>query len=262
MLIQSHLFEKGFMSQQLSLYDILSHHEQQTINKIKKLALLDDMTDSFLTSLVKDSLVEPLVIHFDDLTRNLRTEQFGGSEFPFDFTVRRGNKYPKTVARITLPFSGDTQLLRHTPNEYCGNFPQGEVRGHTIQFDIVLWGYQDDERRVKELLEDNLRLIKKYGERVAKQVKQFNEGLPEKVNAAFNVKLGELTQQHSIFDKLGIKEEVITPLVSAGCSPVPQPKKQPSRATYIIQFVANQYVQQLNQTNNNIGDVNNAIQSV
>jgi hypothetical protein len=206
MLIQSHLFEKGFMSQQLSLYDILSHHEQQTINKIKKLASLDDMTDSFLTSLVKDSLVEPLVIHFDNLTRNLRTEQFDGSEFPFGFSVRRGTKYPKTVARISLPFSGDSQLLRHTPNECSGNFPQGEVRGGAIQFDIVLWGYQDDERLVKELLEDNLRLIKKYGERVAKQVMQFNEGLPEKVKTAFNVKLGELTQQHSIFDKLGIRQ--------------------------------------------------------
>ena len=112
MLIQSHLFDKGLMTGQHSLFDILCHHEQQTINRIKNIASLEDMTDSFLTSLVRDSLVEPLTIHFDRMTRKLRTEQIDGSEFPFDFSVRRGMKYPKTVARIWIPFSGDSQLLR------------------------------------------------------------------------------------------------------------------------------------------------------
>jgi hypothetical protein len=261
MMIQSHLFQKGLMTRQPSLADILLGHEIQTLNTIKDISSLDEMTDSFLSSLVKDSLVDPLVIHLDRITRQLRTEHFDGSEFPFDFNVRQGRKYPKTVARISVPFSGDSQPLSFTPNECSLNFPQGEVCGKAIQFDVILWGYEDDERRVTEQVELNLGLLKEYSGNVARQINAFNEALPEKVKTAFNSKLESLTKQHSIFDRLGIMEEKQVPVASPSEQPAPKPSRERSRAVHIIQYVERQYVQQLNQTNTNIGDVNNAIQS-
>jgi hypothetical protein len=41
----------------------------------------------------------------------------------------------------------------------------------------------------------------------------------------------------------------------------PPPKRGNGRVTHIIQYIDKMYVQQLNQTNNNFGDVNNAIQA-
>src|SRR5262249_53997793 len=150
MLIRSNLFNKGFMTRQPGLSDVLEGHKRGILTQIKAITDLNQMTDAFLDHLVKESLVEPLSLEFGRMARQLRTEQFDGSEFPFDFNVERGRRYPKTVARISIPFSGDPRLLEHTPNEGVFNFPRGEVSRQAIQFDVILWGYQDDANRVKE----------------------------------------------------------------------------------------------------------------
>jgi hypothetical protein len=84
--------------------------------------------------------------------------------------------------------------------------------------------------------------------------------LPAQVRGAFTAKLDELTKQHTIFDDLGIAEAPEAPILPS--TPfTPQPKKGKARAVQIIQKIDKMFVQQLNQTNNNLGDVNNAIQS-
>src|SRR6516225_3831099 len=111
------------MTRQPSLSDVLEDHKRKILSQIKAITDLSQLTDQFLGDLVKESLVEPLCLHFSRMTRQLRTEQFDGSEFPFDFAVERGRRYPKTVARISIPFSGDPSLVEHTPNEGVFNFP-------------------------------------------------------------------------------------------------------------------------------------------
>lgn len=250
------------MTSQPGLYDVLAGHEQQTIAKIKVISSLDEMNEAFLSNLVKDSIVEPLEFHFDKQTYRLRTEEFDGAEFPFDFHAYRGKRYPKQVARISIPFSGDSQLLRFTPSTCSMNFPIGEGSGNTVQFDVILWGYQDDERRVKEQIDDNIRRLKRDAENSANDVRLFNESLPEKVKAAFNAKFEELTKQHSIFGSLGIKaEEPPAPSYPRPSALNQKLKKERPQPVQIIQFIERMYVQQLNQKNNNAGDVNNAIQS-
>ena len=95
---------------------------------------------------------------------------------------------------------------------------------------------------------------------VSKQVKEFNESPATQIKAAFAAKLDELTKQHAIFDDLGIPEEPEPPAMPS--SPVaPKPKKGKAKAEQITVNVDTMLVQTLNQTNNNAGDVNNAIQS-
>jgi hypothetical protein len=262
MFIKSHLFNKGFMTGQPSLFDVLGGHERRIIDTIKSISSLDEMTEAFLSNLVKDSLVEPLEFHFDKQTYQLRTEEFDGAEFPSDFHVYRGKKYPKQVARISIPFSGDPNLLRYTPSTFSGNFPLGQVSGNTVQFDVILWGYQDDERHAKEQIDSNIDRLRQNAQHSAKDVRAFNEALPAKVKAAFNAKLDELTKQHSIFGNLGIKaQEPPAPSFPMPSTPSPQPKKERRQPIQIIQYIEKQYVQQLDQINNNMGDVNNAIQT-
>jgi hypothetical protein len=257
---ESTLFSKGYLTGQPSLADVLDAHKRRVINKIRSISDLEQMTDSFLERLVKESLVETVVLHFDRISRKLRTEEFDGSVFPADFNVERGRRYPKQVARISIPFSGDPMLLDYTPEQGVFNFPQGEIYDHTIQFDVILWGHHDDASRVKEQVESNRSLLEMYATNVSKQVREFNEALPARVKAAFTAKLDELTKQHAVFDDLGIPEEPEPPALPSGPGHV-QPKKGKARAVQIIQIIDKMYVEQLNQTNNNRGDVNNAIQS-
>jgi hypothetical protein len=248
------------MTRQPSLSAVLEGHKRGVLNKIRNVTDLDQLTDAFVERLVKESLVSPPVLHFDQMTKKLRTENFDGSEFPGDFYVERGRHYQTQVARISIPFSGDPTLLEYTPNQGVINFPHGDVYGNTIQFDVILWGHHDDASRVKEQVESNRRLLEMYATNVTKQVKEFNESLPAEVKAAFASKLDELTKQHAILDDLGIPDEPELPPTPSRPA-APQAKKGKARAGQIIQIVERMYVQQLNQTNNNVGDVNNTIQA-
>lgn len=263
MLIQDTLFDKGFLTGRPGLPELLRGHEEDILKKIRRISSLGEMTDAFLGRIIKDSLVEPFVLHLDRMTRQQRTEDIDGAYYPFNFNVYRGKKYPTQVVRISIPFSGDPYLLKHTPSSGTCNFPRGQVSGKTIQFDIILYGSDGDGKRAKEELDSNLGLLKMYAENSAKDINAFNQALPAKVKAAFEAKLEQLTKQHSIFDDLGIEEEKPAPAPPQPQhqAPVAQPKKGDRRAVHIIQYIEKMYVQQLNQTNNNAGDVSNAIQS-
>ncbi len=254
------LFSKGSMTRQASLSDVLEGHKRGVLLKIRNVTDLDHLTDAYVEQLVKESLVTPLVLHFDRIAKKLRTEEFDGSEFPGDFNVERGRRYPRQVARISIPFSGDPTLLEYTPNQGVFNFPHGEVSGNMVQFDVILWGHHDDASQVKEQVESNRRLLEMYAASVAKQVREYNESLPAQIKAAFTAKLDELTKQHAIFDDLGIPDEPDPPPTPSRPAAA-QPKKGKARAGQIIQIVERMYVETLNQTNNNVGDVNNAIQA-
>ncbi len=274
MMIQSNLFSKGHpLKAEPGLSHVLEGHKQRVVNKIKGISDLDQMTDAFLERLVKDSLVEPLSIQFDKITKKLRTDNLDRSSIPHNSMAGRmvgrfddadvlgmmGGQ--KQVARLSIPFTGDPLLLQYAPNPCGMNFPKGEVYDHTIQFDVILWGATpEDAQRAKDDIKRNRELMATYAAAINKQVKEFNESLPAQVKAAFNVKLDELTKQHAIFDDLDIPEEPEPPACSTS-PPAPQPKRGKARAIQIIQNIDKMYVQQLNQTNNNIGDVNNAIQS-
>jgi hypothetical protein len=262
-LIKSNLFSKGHpLKAERGLSDTLEGHKRSILNKIRGISDLDQMTDSFCERVIKGALVEPLVLHFDRMTRQTRTEEIDGSFFPGDFFVERGRCYPKTIVRILVPFSGDPKLLEYSPSTAGLTFPRGEVCGNTIQFDILMWGYPDDANRVKQELDSNRTLLETCATKVSEQVKQFNEALVPQIKAAFAAKLDELTKQHAVFDDLGIPEEPERAALPS--SPVaPKAKKdkaRPDRIIVNIEKIEQMLVQTLNQTNNNNGDVNNAIQ--
>jgi hypothetical protein len=271
MFIRSNLFSKGHpLKAEAGLSDVLENHKRGILNKIRGITDLNQMSDAFLERLVKDSLVEPVAIHFDKMTRKLRTETLDASYLPEgsmgarrfrsmgNFELEGGNQ--KQVARLTIPFTGDPALLKFSPRT-CGlTLPQGEVSGHTIQLDVILWGTPEDAQRVKDEIQKNRDLIADYAGKINQQVKEFNESLPAQVKAAFTTRLEELTKQHAAFDDLGIPEEPEPPEMPAS-SGSPSPRRGKGQVTHIIQYIDKMYVQQLNQTNNNIGDVNNAIQA-
>jgi hypothetical protein len=292
MLIKSFLFMKGHpLKGESGLSDLLDAHKRRILHTIRSISDLAKMTDSYLEKLVKDSLVEPLNLQFDKQTKKLRTEQFDGAELPFEQCGERGRRYPRQVARLSIPFTGDRKLPDFSPIPTPSQpQPRGEVYGSTIQFDLVLWGSPDDAQRVKADLQKNCESLAVYAAAINQQVKEFNESLPAQVKTAFKDKLEELTKQYAIFDDLGIPEEPEPPQATSTPTPAKKPfqkchfgsltSRKPwsfapprlfetaskprtvkAQVVHITQYVENQYVQQLKQINYNTGDVNNAIQS-
>lgn len=246
---RSNLFSKGHpLKAEPSLSAVLDDHLRRILGKIAAVADLGRMSESFLAGLVKESLVEPLSIRFDQMTRSIRPEQIGDGR----------PSWVAQVARLSIPFTGDPVLLRYAPNP-CGlTFPRGDVRGNTILFDVVV----GDAQGVKAEVEANQALLASCAEGVNRQARDFNQSVPTRTRAAFDTKLTELTRQHAIFDELGIKEGPSRAReVGRGGPAQARPSRPRERAAQIIQYVEAMYVQQLNQVNYNAGDVNNAIQS-
>lgn len=250
MFIKSHLFSKGHPGKaEPGLSDVLEGHKRLILGKVRSISELDQMTDSFLELLVKESLVEPLAIHFDRMTRKLRTEKIDSSVIPHNSIAGRmlrsgvfedselldegGNK--RQVARLSIPFAGDPALLNYAPNPCGMTSPQGDIYGNTIQFDVILWGTPDDTQRVKDDIQGNCELLSSCAASINKQVKEFNQFLPAQVKAAFTAKLDELTKQHTIFDDLGIAEEPAPPVLLSRPA-ASRPKKGKARAIQIIQY--------------------------
>ncbi len=259
---KSLLFGSGGFNGQPMLSDVLRHHRDVTLKKIATISNLNELTDDFLVALVKDSLVDPLVFDFEGTTYEQRTENIPAEWFSFSFNVEPGRRYPKTVTRIFIPFTGDRTLVEHTPDTFTMTRPIGEVSGNRIQYDIILWGTSEDQAKAKSEIAENRRLIETYSGYSLAQVKKFNESLPEQVKSAFQSKFDELSKQVSIFTELGLKAEVRKTPAASKLEESKAKKAKVREPQVVIQFVMNQYVAELNQTNNNAGgDVNNAIQS-
>ena len=55
-----------------------------------------------------------------------------------------GEKYPKTVPTIYVPFTGDPELFKVCPNESSCNFPRGIVANGNLEFDEIIWDSEDE----------------------------------------------------------------------------------------------------------------------
>src|SRR5260221_12352134 len=94
MFIRSTLFSRGHpLKAEARLSDALENHKRKVIAEVRAVTSLKELTDTFLAKLVKDSLVEPLAIHFDEMTREFRNEHV---------ETRRGS-YNAKVAPVSVP---------------------------------------------------------------------------------------------------------------------------------------------------------------
>jgi hypothetical protein len=274
-MINSNLFSRGHpLKAEPGLTQILKHHKKKLLLSIRDISDLDKMTDLFLERLVKEAIVEPLVIQMERRAGKQRTEQLDVSSFPSNSMAGRMRSRgmsddkllgmgggSKQVVRISIPFTGDPCLPTFAPETCSLNMPRGEVIGQTIQFDVIFWGADEDSKNRASLeITENCEKIVSFAGQINEQVRRFNETLPQEVTVAFTAKLDELTKQRAILADLGIPEKPDVP-ESPSRSLTATSRKPKEKAGHIIQFVENQFVQQLNQTNYNAGDVNNAIQS-
>jgi hypothetical protein len=271
MYIRTHLFSRS-NGQNPDLYDVLEARKRLLVNQIAVIASLDEMTDKFLTELVQKSLIRPLTLaRREDYTREGRTEVFAAHEIPdhFSFDPIRGQRYPKTVFRISVPFTGNPDLFTIVPSGGDFKPPVGQISGSEVQFDVVLWGYEDDAQRAEKRITENLTQLERYVGLVNQQVRVYNECLSTLASDAFKQKLEKLTGQHAIFDSLGIKEKPKVQPMPINTPSFPQSAKRNRPPEQIITYIQHIYVESinrmevevLNQTNSNGGNVNNQIHS-
>lgn len=257
-----HLFSGPFLS------DRLRDHKAAIIRKIQNVTSLSELTDRFLEDIVGLATVKPLVLKTSDIKRAMRMEQIPGSMFPPEFLMmdeQLHRTYPKTVARIKIPFEGEEDVLQCRPSTLGFQLPQADVVGRRIEFDVVFWDKESDSDDVKRIVQERVELIESYLANANKDIAAFNPTAAGEIKKAFQAKLEKLSGQISALDDIGIAEEKESPFALATSSGRKQSKsiarEKPVTVQHVTVYVEKLFAETINQTNNNTGDVNNAIQS-
>lgn len=257
-----HLFSGPFLS------DRLRAHKAGIIQKIQNVTCLSELTDGFLEGIVALATIKPLVLKTSDMKRAMRTEQIPGSMHPPEFLMideQRHRRYPRTVARIKIPFEGEEDVFYCRPSTFGFQLPQADVIGRRIEFDVVFWGKESDSDDVKRIIQERIELIESYLVNANKDIAAFNLTAASEIKKAFQAKLEKLSGQISVLDDIGIAEEEESPFALATPSGRKQRKsttrEKPVTVQHVTVYVEKLFAENLNQTNNNTGDVNNAIQS-
>lgn len=261
------LFYEGATKGQ-SLPDVLNNHCKQISDRIRRISDVGEMTEPFLKKLIKGSLIEGISLNLGSKYRTTRTEDIPSKWHPQTFSCYFDEDIkscPRTVARIHIPYSGDKTLFRHCPSTYSTVFPRAEIINGTVVFDVILFGSSEEhQKETKSRIDEQIQSLIFYVNNANKDVNAFNKSLPKQITSDFETKLDELAKQHLILDGFGIPEKpeiISTPRETSKASKTARPYQTVPQFVQIIQYIENQYVENLTQINLNIGDVNNAIQS-
>src|SRR5262249_22947762 len=129
----------GFMPfRDASAYGAFQNHREKVRNQIRDLqnSVVLSMAPSELeVRFLKDALIEPLVLHADQLHQlDKRTILVDGRMDPNSFLFP-GDHIPHisgTLLSVAIPFEGDEELWKIQPSSSLSGCPEIDVRGDVI----------------------------------------------------------------------------------------------------------------------------------
>jgi hypothetical protein len=92
-------------------------HPQGKINHEDPNYILNVNETEYLQFLLDALEIEPLVLHYEQVHITTTERQIPAERFPGQgFFVEAGESYVKQVIQYHIPFSGNKELLKYTPN--------------------------------------------------------------------------------------------------------------------------------------------------
>lgn len=160
----------------------------------------EDQYTEYLTSKYR---LDPLVVHWDDLSVSDREAMIPAERFPsFRFNVSPGRSYPKQVVTYHLPYSGDEQLLRCTPSTRILWSTDVTLRDSCICFDIINFFETPDE--IRREADGILKNIRTQAGHVEKEVEQFNRTIEAEARQTVQSRKADLLTKSNLLSSLGV----------------------------------------------------------
>ena len=166
--------------------------------------------------------LEPLTINFEGVTASDREEQIPAEQFPHDFRVTRGKRYPKQVVTYHVPFGGDEQLLRMSPSTRSLNHYEVSIRDNAVCFDIINW--RNDPETITREYESFLDYLRSHAEYTQRDVTAYNESLEYEVTQAIRQRKDELLKKSNLLAALGVPIRESPSVPSTFATPAPKKK--------------------------------------
>ena len=164
--------------------------------------LLNVNDADYVSHLVSESRIEPLVIDFDGVHVSFSEKMISADRFPSTFNVYSGKSYAKQVVRYHLPFSGAAYLLQCVPNPRVMNTIDVEIEDGDICFEMV--NFFNDSDRIRHEANSNIGLIRSQYTSLSAQVDRFNSSLAAMIKSTVDARRAEIMKQQQFISSLGV----------------------------------------------------------
>ncbi len=204
----NHLFRDS------DLRGVLAGHEQRLARDIEALdadAFLarspDDLADEFITEFTID--VPVLRRGPDGITMHHRETKIHVSQDPMRLIHDRSRPFYLNGTEYTfhVPFDGDPEVFKCAPSTFTTSGPpKGVVRDHEVA--LIYTQLNHDAEGLKVSLDHDLDSIEQHLGWIAKDVRPFNDRLPEVVRKMIDLRRERLLADRGLAASLGYKMRV------------------------------------------------------
>jgi len=178
------------------------HQLKQEVQNEEKNRLLNVNEEEYINYLVANHTIEPLEIHWDEVSISDHEEMIRAEGFSNDFDVRAGGAYRKQVITYHIPFSGLARLLSLAPSSGLVWSIDVNVHEDSFSFNIINWRDNPDE--VKREAEQIIRNGRQQSDNVTREISQYNDGLKRHAEETFRARKSQLLKQSNLLESLGV----------------------------------------------------------
>lgn len=181
------------------------------INSIPKEQFLISSDDQLLAHFLSELEIQALEIYEDSMEMDQKETQIDVS---WDRRINPiSNDGPVYIGgvrvTVSLPWTGESQLWNMRPSIYSSSFPYGEIRkpigDEPGYLDIVIESPNNQgQKKIKQDLDYNLDLIRKYIQNQKSEIEIQNNQLPENIKRAIERRRKRLKEQEGISELLQI----------------------------------------------------------
>lgn len=165
--------------------------------------LLNTSSDDLCSYFVKKHEVVVPILNEEGIIADQKETKIDISQDPMRFIRDRSRPYyiSGTCVEIEIPFSGDEAVFQIQPTEFSLNPPRGEIRQHKLILRIQGENLEPD--KVKNDLDNRIREVREYLDRLRNNASGLNNSLPQLVQENIERRRKKLLGDRNLVSSLG-----------------------------------------------------------
>jgi len=164
--------------------------------------LLNANRDDYLRHVVSSFQITPLQFQFDDVSMTPEEMLVPAEIHPPEFNVYRGKNYPRLVLTYRLPFIGDADLLKMSPNVFGTWMPSIWIEGSTVCFEFI--DFHQNAEATRREVDNVVTNLRQSVVRVNDELARFNQGLYAPAQQVFDHRKQQLLERKNYLQALNI----------------------------------------------------------
>jgi hypothetical protein len=174
----------------------------QEIQKEQANKLLNVNEDQYAEYLTQKYSIDRIEFHWDNAYLTEYEGSIPAEEFPSEFNVFGGKKYPKQVVVFHIPISGEQNLLNYRPTSWLMWSADVSTKTNEISFEIVNW--RDNAEEIQEKYQSFKNNTTRHAETINKDVAEFNAGLLDHANTVISKRKKEHLGRLNTLEAIGV----------------------------------------------------------